>query len=141
MGGERMAANVSGLFHVSMEVLDNSGTPLAQITTTTPGARHVVHIENISTLTRDARVVALLPHGTARIEFVVSGASQARWRKQVSRIPSGQTRDLECDLRRNTGAARRNEPLQCDQVHDRRGSLNWRSLTSGLPFQMTIDAG
>jgi hypothetical protein len=135
-----VAANVAGLFHVSMEVLDHSGTCLTQITIRTRGARHVVHVENISTLTRDARVVAVLPHGTTRLEFVVSGAVQTQWDKHVLRIPSGKKRDLECDLRRNTGSAHRNEPLQCDQVYDKRSSLPWTSLTPGVPFQMTIDA-
>lgn len=123
-----------------MEVLDNSGRVLTQIDAGTQGARHLVHVENISTLPRDTRVVALLPHGTAHVEFAVAGAARTHWDHHVLRIPSGQTRDMECYLRRNTGPARMNEPIQCDRVYDRRGSLPWRELTSGLPFQMTINA-
>jgi hypothetical protein len=132
--------NVSGLFYVSMEVLDAAGAVLTQIDAGVAVARHVVHVENISTLPRDARVNASLPHGTAHIEFVISAAAKPKWKRSVSRIPSGQTRDLECDLRRNSGAAHKNEPIQCDEVFEKRGRLSWRNLPSGVPFQITIDA-
>lgn len=132
-------ANVAGFFHVSMDVLDNSGTPLTQINARTAGARHAVHVENISTTSRDARVVASLPSGRACIEFVVAGAPQPQWNQTTLKIPNGQTRDIECDLRRSAGPARKNEPIQCDEICERRGTLKWKRLSGGVPFQITID--
>jgi hypothetical protein len=123
-----------------MEVLDQVGTVLSRIDVSVGNARHVVHVENISTLPRDARVAATLPNGTARIEFVDSSGATASWDNFVLRIPPGKTRDLECPLRRNSGGMAYNEPLQCDKVYDRRGTLPWRQLTAGIPFQMTIHA-
>jgi hypothetical protein len=113
-----------------MEVLDQVGTVLSRIDVSVGNARHVVHVENISTL----------PNGTARIEFVDSSGATASWDNFVLRIPPGKTRDLECPLRRNSGGMAYNEPLQCDKVYDRRGTLPWRQLTAGIPFQMTIHA-
>jgi hypothetical protein len=134
-----MAANVSGFFYLSMEVLDNSGASLTTVSAGTGTAFHTVHIQNISTLPRDARVVCVLPNGTRRIEFVVAGTAQDRWDNSTLRIPKSVTRDLACDLRKNTGPASGNEPIQCDEVYEKRGTLPWTRLTAGVPFQMTIN--
>jgi hypothetical protein len=132
-------ANVSGLFFVSMNVLDQQGQRLPQISQSTHGARHVVSVENYSTLSQNAWVVASLPHGTSRIEFVDSaGQAAARWDKQAMNIPTGTTVDLECPLRRNNGSNHPNEPIQCDDVQDAQGSLAWASGTKGVPFTITI---
>jgi hypothetical protein len=132
--------NVSGLFYVDMEVLDVTGGVLNQIAAGDIGVRHVVHVENISTMPRDARVISTLPHGTTHIEFLISGVAKSKWDRSVARIPSGQKRDLDCDLRRNNGPINRNEPIQCDEVFEKRGQQSWKKLTAGVPFQVTIDA-
>jgi hypothetical protein len=133
--------NVSGKFFVSMEVLDHLGRPITRISTATKGARHVVHVENISGLPCNARVKARLPNGTLRIEFVdASGSAVADWDKSQYSIPKFATRDLECALRRNTGSSHSKEPIQVDDVMDGRGTLGWNSATSGVPIQISIDA-
>lgn len=132
--------NVSGLFFIGMEVVDQSGKPVASINATTSGARHVVSIENISTLPRNVRVVAVLPQGLTRIAFTIDGGYVDRWQKEMIHIPDGQIRTLECDLVRTRGPNATGEPIQCDEVYDQRGTLQWKKLTKGLPFQITIDA-
>jgi len=131
--------NVSGMFYVSMEVLDSLGRPVTSISKRTPGARHVVRVENISRLARDARVLARLPNGMTRIEFIdASGTACDSWDKAVTNIPKGATRDLECDVRRNSGSTHTAEPIQCDDVMEGRGALGWKPASSGVPIQITI---
>jgi hypothetical protein len=123
-----------------MEVRDASGTVIGTVDASTVGPRHVIYVENISSLPRGARAVASLPQGMRRLEFEVNGASVASWDKHVLQIPAGATRELECDLNRHGRATGPNEPLQCDQVHEQRGSLPWRQLSSSnVPFQMTVN--
>lgn len=132
-------AIVSGLFRISMDVEDGAGHSIPQISTSTAGARHVVALQNISTIPLSARIVTRLPNGPVRIEF--SGAATLdRWDKQITHIAANGQATLECDLRRNSGAPRPNEPIQCDEMYQRQGSLPWVQLYSGLPFQTTVDA-
>jgi hypothetical protein len=129
---------VNGLFSIWMEVVDHTGATVSAINSATNGPRLVVHIENISSVPRGAKILASLPNGMRRIEFVSAGTAQSNWNDQVSNIPKNATRDLERDVRRNNGPAAAGEPIQCDEVHDQRGSLPWTQLTQNVPFQITI---
>jgi hypothetical protein len=129
---------VSGLLSVSMDVIDNVGTTISKIDSTTSGPHHIVDIENISTVPRGAKIVALLPNSSRGIEFVQGGAALSGWNDEVKNIPSGATRRLGCDLRRNSGPSASGEPIQCDELYENRGTLAWARLYAGVPFQITI---
>ena len=137
-----MSVYVSGLFSLNMEVLDSGGTVVTRIDDKTSELRHVIHAENISSLPRGARVKASLPNGTRRLEFAREGNTSASWEDEILNIASGGTGDLECAIRRNDGPAGSKEPLQCDELHEKRGMLAWRQLSAGdLPFQIAVDVG
>jgi hypothetical protein len=121
--------SVCGLFSVRMEVCDASNACIGLIDAATVGPRHVVNVENISSVPRGARVLSSLPQGTRRLEFQVAGAAVANWDKSVLRIPPGNARELECGLHRHGRATGPNEPLQCDEVHEQRGALAWRAAS------------
>jgi hypothetical protein len=125
-----------------MEIRDSSNACIGLIDAATVGPRHVINVENISSLPRGARTLASLPQGMRRLEFQVGGASVANWDKSVLRIPAGAARELECALHRHGRGTGTNEPLQCDDVHEQRGSLAWRQLRSpSVPFQITVNVG
>jgi hypothetical protein len=123
-----------------MEVLDHHGRPLSQISTRTHGARHVVHVENLSSLTEDAKVFASLPNRKRHIEFVDPAGTHDKWNDVRNSIAPGAIVDLEFSLRRNGGSSSLAEPIQCDDVQDKVGTLAWSSGTSGVPFTMKIAA-
>lgn len=112
---------------------------MTRIAADTETARHVISIENISDRARDARAVASLPYGTARLEFVFNGSVQSTWDKHLLRIPGRRIRILDCDLRRNGGSPTPNEPLQCDELYEKRGTLPWKLIDSNA-CEIVIDA-
>jgi hypothetical protein len=132
-------ANVAGLFFVCMDVIDQSGTKVKQLSSSTQKPRHVIRIENISDATKSAHVFASLPHGMIRIEFIKNNISGADWDDHILNIPPGARREASCELRRNGGPAGRNEPLQCDRLDHTQGTLPPIRLWQGLPTQHTID--
>jgi hypothetical protein len=138
-GEEKVLVNVAGLVAIEMEVHDSGGNPISQIDNSTVGPRHVAIVENIGKHPRGIRVVASLPHGMTQLEFVDGGNSSAKWNKHVLNVPCNSPRRLRCDLSRKSPG--RNEPLQCDEVHEAHGSsTNWHQLTSNaVPFSITID--
>ena len=132
--------NVCGMFYVSMRVVDEQNNPVTSIGSGTPGVRHVVDIENISSFSRSARVEAILPHGILRIAFRDGTAPADRWDQHVADIPPKQARQLECGVVRTSGPARSQEPIQCEKVYERRGAQRWvEKKTEKLPFQITIE--
>jgi hypothetical protein len=130
--------NVSGLFSIQMDVVDAQGNSLAAIDAATRGARHVVHIENYSTLSKGARVIATLPHGKTRIAFHVDGRQADMWDQHVENIPGRTTSVLECRVVRTRGPARHEEPIQCDQFFDKNGEMEWRPQWDKIPFQIIV---
>jgi hypothetical protein len=134
------SANVSGLFFVSMEIQDHLGRPLSNISARTQGARHVVRVENVSSLTQNARVFASLPNGKRRIEFVGRAGAIDTWNDVRNNIASGAIVDLDFPLRRNSGPHSPAEPIQIDDVQDSVGTLVGNPATCGVPFTMTIAA-
>jgi hypothetical protein len=134
------SANVSGLFFVSMDVVDHNGVHLPQITRNTQDARHVIVVENYSGLTQNAKVCASLPHGMRRIEFVPVKTATDSWSYAINGIPDSQKVRFECRLRRNNGSSDPVEPIRCDDVQDALGSLAFRPGSSGVPFFMHIAA-
>jgi hypothetical protein len=135
-------ANVSGFFFVSMQVLDHSGQPISQISQSTQGARHVVTVENISGLTQNALVKVMLPHKRRRIEFLDPASNLAidQWSESAMGIPVFSKVDVERPLQRNSGSNHPSEPIRCVDVQDAQGAMAWSPGTTGVPFQITIDA-
>lgn len=135
---------VSGLFSITMDVVDGGGKSVPLLDSSTHRPRHVITVENISSLPRDVHAFASLPHGVRRIEFIgPSNSPLTHWDGQVLNIPQTAKRDIESDLRRNGGPAGHAEPIQCDEIRERRGgsSLAWNKLHQNLPFQITVDVG
>jgi hypothetical protein len=126
-----------------MEVLDSNGVCLTKIDRSVSGPRHVIHVENISSLPRGAKAKASLPNGMRRLEFTTTTGPSADWEDETLRISAFGIADLECPIARNNGPAARSEPLQCDELHDKLGvAAAWQQLTAGsIPFQVRIDVG
>jgi hypothetical protein len=123
-----------------MDVEDRSGKSLSQIDVRTSNARHVIRVENISSLTQNTQVFAKLPNLTNHIEFVDGGTVTDNWNEARYNIASGTIVTCNRPVQRNTGPNNPAEPIQCDDVQDSVGSLAWSSGTSGVPFSMTIAA-
>ena len=134
--------DVAGLVAFEMEVQDIRGTCITRINSSTVGPpRHVVKVENIGKRPRGIRVLASLPGGVGRLEFVNGGQRTANWDKQVLNVPCNSPRELECDLSRKSAGL--NEPLQCDKIYQARGaSQNWKELRSTrIPRSIHINVG
>ena len=114
MGGSvTKASNVSGVFYVTMSVEDHSSALLSQIATSTSNARHVIRVENISSLTQNAKVIASLPNGTRSIQFTDPGGGVvANWDETRHNIPSGAIVICDRPLTRNGGPKNAAEPIR-----------------------------
>jgi hypothetical protein len=123
-----------------MRVVDGSDQPVTAVTAIMQGVRHIVDIENVSTLTRSARVQALLPQGKKRIAFLIENTQTDRWDQHVEDIPSRATRQLECNIVRTVEpSGHPNEPIQCHKVYERRGRQTWVEKSADkLPFEITV---
>jgi hypothetical protein len=125
-----------------MDVIDQGGKPLQQITRHTRNARHIVSVENFSGLTQNARVTVKLPNLKLRLEYITPAAGGADgWIDFRSGIASGTTVDFVHRLRRTGGPNNPTEPIECADVEDSLGTLKFNAATCGVPFSMTIDAG
>jgi hypothetical protein len=121
-----------------MDVIDLAGKSLPDISASTKDARHLVRVENISTLKQNAKVSAKLPNGTLRLEFVEHGSVSDNWSDFRNNIPSTTEVDFVREIRRTGGPNYSAEPIECVDVEDSMGSLAWSSGSSGVPFSMTI---
>ncbi|MGJ5134371.1 hypothetical protein [Bradyrhizobium oligotrophicum] len=132
-------ANVSGFFFVSMWVVDDQGAQTPYISGRM-NARHVVKVENITSLDYDAKVSASLPHGMRRLEFVQNGNVSSSWKQEIRDIPAFDAVEFECDIRHSSQATpHKIEPIRCDDVADSRGSQPYMPGRYGTPFQMQIE--
>jgi len=141
---------VTGLYQISMRVRDSTNRVIGAIDAATQGPYHVIDIENISSIPRQAWVLASLPFGTARLEFHVNPATgeacsphtvattSDRWWGDTSIMNRFVRLHVECLVTRNGGLPAFDEPLQCDEILDRRGNTQWQPRYI-VPFQMTIN--
>jgi len=71
---------------------------IAVIRKSTPDPRHVIEIENISTVPRDARVKGYLPDGTIHLTFDDAGTKSGDWSKDVGIMTVNEKRRRNCLL-------------------------------------------
>jgi hypothetical protein len=122
-----------------MRIVDEADKPVTTVVAGAQGLRHVVDVENISTMPRSARVVAELPNGNRRLAFQPERRHTEEWDKFVEGIPQRESRLIECALIWRKGPTSSEEPIQCSRIFERRGAMEWIELkTDRLPFQITV---
>jgi hypothetical protein len=131
-------AIVAGLFVVRMDIVDADGQVISAINASTLRPRHVVEIENITTLPWDVRVYITLPYGIRSLEFANSAKSS--WMGEAMRIPPSALQQVSMELVRASGANGAEESIRCVEIHEKYGFRPWtRVVSSRLPFrELTI---
>ncbi|QAU37143.1 hypothetical protein XH86_05165 [Bradyrhizobium guangdongense] len=137
------AVRVTGVFQVTLDVLDNSGTSITSIDALTIGCRHVVTVKNFSTSPKQVSVEVSLLNGTTSLEFLVGGYSASQWTDQThGTIAGGTEGKLSCYLERTSGPNSLNEPIQLVRLKAGDGPPKplYTVRSSHIPFADTIDA-
>lgn len=107
------------------------------ITPKSTSARHVISVENISTLPYGVRISASLPSGMRRIAFLTARGTVPDWQDHHFNIPGKASVDLECRLLRVRGTTAGTEGLRCDTVWKNKGHLPFHPIARP-PFQITM---
>jgi hypothetical protein len=97
--------------------------------------RHVVEVENWSTIPYDVSVDAELPQGRSRLSF---DGPAANWNATIWSLAQSDTDRDETGLTAN-GNAGGNERIHCAAVKWKKAKRHrWTGATSGLPLSLTI---
>jgi hypothetical protein len=97
--------------------------------------RHVVEVENWSTIPYDVSVDVELPQGRSRLSF--DGPAE-NWSATIWSLAESDTDRDETRLTAN-GSTAGNERIHCAAVKWKKAKRHrWTSTTSGLPLSLTI---
>src|SRR5579863_10096459 len=113
-----------------MDVIDSKGAPVQQISRQTHNLHHIIRVENFSGLKQNVRVTARLPNSQLRLEFFNAAAQPMAtdsWQDFKIGVSSGSTVDFVHRVRRTNGPNDPSEPIECADVEDALGTLNYNS--------------
>lgn len=127
-----------GNFQVSTWV-SSQGLEITVIRKSTRDPVHVIQVDNISTVPRDARVVGCLPDGINNLAFYDDKTKRGDWSKDISNMAVNEIRRSNCVLE-HVSAASDPVPVRCEEVSTKRGSGKWIcEAGNNIPFGVVVD--
>ena len=118
-------------------VADASGSEVDTIAigSNSDTTRHIVEVENWSTIPYDVLVKVVLPQGTRRLSF--SGAAD-NWEADISSLAENETEQAEESISAS-GSTAGKERVHCTAVKWKKAKRHrWTHATNGLPLCLFV---
>ncbi|OKO83551.1 hypothetical protein [Bradyrhizobium sp. NAS96.2] len=126
-----------GKLLVKSFVADASGNEISNILvgSNSGSSRHVVEVENWSTVPYDVEVEVILPQGQRRLSF---DGSTDNWRAEIDSLAGGENDQGEKGIEANGGSTGK-ERVHCSAVKWKKaGHHRWTLATQHLPLSLVV---